>query len=53
VDAAAIPTSAVVAYALGLGAWLAGGLALATTLVWPPTRERGWERVDDADSGTQ
>jgi ABC-2 type transport system permease protein len=47
VDAAAIPTSAVVAYALGLAAWLAAGLSLATTLVWPPTRERGWERVDD------
>jgi ABC-2 type transport system permease protein len=49
VDAAAIPTSAVVAFVLGLAVWFAGSLALATTLVWSVPREGVWERVDELD----
>ncbi|WP_227131189.1 ABC transporter permease subunit [Halorubellus salinus] len=46
VDAAAIPSSVVVASAIGLAVWLTGALALATAFVWPTPQERGWERVD-------
>jgi ABC-2 type transport system permease protein len=49
VDATVIPTSAVVAYAIGLTAWLAGSLALATALVWPEPTAGGWQQVETVE----
>lgn len=49
VDAAAIPTSAVVAYVLGLLVWLAGSLALATRFVWEHPTAAAWQEVDHID----
>lgn len=49
VDAAAIPTSAVLAFIVGLTAWLVGSLGLAITVVWPRPGTGGWRHVDELE----
>jgi ABC-type transport system involved in multi-copper enzyme maturation permease subunit len=46
VDAAAVPGTAVVAYAVGLLAWFVGSLVLATALVWTDPATNAWRVVE-------